>query len=194
MILSDRIARGVAAGDVVQVFRRWSEPRVRVGGRLHSSAGVIEIVSVDSIAPQDISDQEARRAGEPNAAAVRKAFRGAADDPVYRITVRFAGPDERVQLRARADLTRDDVAEIDAALVRLDRASRRGPWTAAVLDVVAEHPGRRAGDLAELLGRDKDSFKLDVRKLKNLGLTHSLDVGYELSPRGAQYLSRTDAP
>lgn len=29
---------------------------------------------------------------------------------------------------------------------------------------------------------------LDVRKLKNLGLTYSLDVGYRLAPRGETYL------
>ncbi|WP_194815044.1 hypothetical protein [Nocardia sp. XZ_19_385] len=188
MMLSDRVARGIAAGDVVQVFRRWAAPRVRVGGRLHTSAGIIEIVSVDPVAPRDISDQDARKAGESSAQAVRAAFRGAADDPVFRIAVRFVGPDERVELRSQADLSEPDIEEISAALSRLDRASRRGPWTSAVLDIIAKHPGRRAGDLADLMGRDKESLKLDVRKLKNLGLTHSLDVGYELSPRGAKYL------
>jgi hypothetical protein len=32
-----------------------------------------------------------------------------------------------------------------------------------------------------------------VRKLKNLGLTISLEVGYRLSPRGAAYLAAIDA-
>ncbi|MEJ7721115.1 MAG: hypothetical protein WKF58_12005 [Ilumatobacteraceae bacterium] len=36
-------------------------------------------------------------------------------------------------------------------------------------------------------------FKLDVRKLKNLGLTHSLAVGYELSPRGRAYLRQVNS-
>jgi hypothetical protein len=31
-------------------------------------------------------------------------------------------------------------------------------------------------------------FKLNVRKLKALGLTESLEVGYRLSPRGAAFL------
>jgi hypothetical protein len=34
------------------------------------------------------------------------------------------------------------------------------------------------------VGREKHPFKLDVRKLKELGLTESLEVGYRLSPRG----------
>jgi hypothetical protein len=33
-------------------------------------------------------------------------------------------------------------------------------------------------------------FKLDVRKLKELGLTESLPVGYRLSPRGEFLLQR----
>jgi hypothetical protein len=42
----------------------------------------------------------------------------------------------------------------------------------------------RAPELAAELGRDTPSFKRDVRKLKELGLTESLDIGYRLSPRG----------
>ncbi|MGW6421623.1 hypothetical protein ACWF82_03015 [Nocardia sp. NPDC055053] len=188
MILTDRIARGVAAGEVSTVFRRWSVPRVRAGGTLHTSAGIVEIVRVDRIEQHEISDADARRAGERDAEAVTAALRGPAQDPVFRIEVRFVGPDERVALRSHADLSPLDIAEISAALARLDKASRRGPWTGAVLAAVAAHPGRRAAELAELLGRDKDSLKLDVRKLKNLGLTHSLEIGYEISPRGAAYL------
>lgn len=41
------------------------------------------------------------------------------------------------------------------------------------------------------LGRERDPFKLDVRKLKNLGLTQSFDVGYAISPRGEAYLAAT---
>lgn len=187
MILTDRIARGVAAGEISTVFRRWAAPRVRVGGTLHTSAGIIEIVRVDRIEPHEISNSAAHRAGERDADAVKAALRGSPQDPVFRIEVRYVGPDERVALRSDADLSPQDVAEISAALARLDKASRRGPWTEMVLAAVAAHPGRRAADLAQLLGRDKDSFKLDVRKLKNLGLTHSLETGYEISPRGAAY-------
>jgi hypothetical protein len=48
----------------------------------------------------------------------------------------------------------------------------------------------RAGDLADDFGAEKADFKLDVRKLKGLGLTESLKVGYRLSPRGAVVLER----
>ena len=46
----------------------------------------------------------------------------------------------------------------------------------------------RIPDLAATLGRETLPFKRDVRTLKELGLTHSLAVGYERSPRGRAYL------
>jgi hypothetical protein len=59
-----------------------------------------------------------------------------------------------------------------------------------VLRLIGERPGVRAGDLAESLGRERLSFKTDVRKLKALGLTESLAIGYRLSPRGQAWLAR----
>ncbi len=81
--------------------------------------------------------------------------------------------------------------DLDRRLTRLDRAGSHGAWTRATLEIIRQRPAVRAGDLAEALGRERLPFKLDVRKLKNLGLTRSLDVGYELSPRGRTYLERT---
>ena len=45
-------------------------------------------------------------------------------------------------------------------------------------------------DLAAGFGRVTQPFKTDVRKLKNLGPTESLEVGYRLSPLGSAYLVR----
>jgi hypothetical protein len=58
-----------------------------------------------------------------------------------------------------------------------------------VLELIDARPGVRAGDLADSFGMERLAFKADVRKLKALGLTESLEVGYRLSPRGAAYLS-----
>ena len=78
--------------------------------------------------------------------------------------------------------------EVDTRLDRLDRASTHGAWTRAVLAVIAAQPATRAADLAAGFGRETLPFKTDVRKLKNLGLTESLEVGYRLSPRGEAYV------
>jgi hypothetical protein len=104
--------------------------------------------------------------------------------PVFRVGIRFAGEDPRAVLR-RTPPTPEEVAELRARLDRLDRASSTGPWTAATLAIVDAHPERRAPELAEELGRPTPEFKRDVRKLKELGLTESLDIGYRLSARGA---------
>lgn len=95
MLLPPKAAAGVADGSVTLAFRRWQRADVRVGSRFRTSAGVVEVTSVD------------------------------------------------------------------------------------VVDPAAE------------LGRERDPFKIDVRKLKGLGLTQSFDVGYALSPRGEAYVSRT---
>ena len=59
-----------------------------------------------------------------------------------------------------------------------------------MLELIAAHPGVRAPDLAARLGRETLAFKIDVRKLKALGLTESLEVGYRLSPRGQALRTR----
>jgi len=79
-------------------------------------------------------------------------------------------------------------------LKRLDRASRHGPWTRQTLELIEANPEVRAADLAESVGREKLPFKTDVRKLKELGLTESLPVGYRLSPRGHALLERLSDP
>lgn len=104
------------------------------------------------------------------------------------------GPDPRHVLAKTSDLSAEDLAEISTRLMRMDRASRFGAWTQSALNMIAEHPGRRASDLAEMVGREPAMFKRDVRKLKNLGLTMSLPTGYCLSPRGEGYLESLHEP
>lgn len=60
----------------------------------------------------------------------------------------------------------------------------------ATLQSIADRPATRAAELAAETGRPKAKFKTDVRKLKELGLTESLDIGYRLSPRGRAFLAK----
>jgi hypothetical protein len=176
----------IAAGEVTLAFRRWKRPTVKSGGTLQTPVGLLAIESVDVVDAAAIGAADARRAGFPDAAAARAALRGVG--ATYRIAFHVAGPDPRIALREDAALGEAARSEIALRLARLDRASAHGPWTDSTLRAIAAEPGTRAADLAARLGRDRLPFKADVRKLKALGLTESLEIGYRLSPRGRAYL------
>ena len=174
----------IKAGEVDLAFRRWDRPRLLVGTRMRTSVGLVEVTEVERVPLSSITAAHARRAGATSRKALLDQLAHRPDRAVFRIGLRYAGPDPRIALRADADLTDEDRAALQHRLARLDAASPRGPWTAATLDIIARRPAVRAPDLAAELGRDTLSFKRDVRKLKELGLTESLDVGYRLAPRG----------
>ena len=187
MLFRQDVLRRVAEGDVTLAFRRWRRPTVKAGGTLRTRVGVLAIDSVEPVDEDQVTDADARRAGAADREALLAGLR--AVGRLYRVEFRLAGPDPRIALRERSDISPEERAEIDARLTRLDTASRHGPWTAAVLELIAERPGTRAPDLAASFGRETAPFKADVRKLKELGLTESLLVGYRLSARGRAYLS-----
>ena len=192
MLFPKRLWPGIADGSVTLAFRRWERPRARPGARHRTPAGVIEIDSVKAIDPGRISDREARRAGATNAAEIR-AILARRSGTHYRIAFHHAGADPRIELRAAGRLSDAKWEELAGELERIDRASKRGPWTLATLALIRDRPEVAAAELAASVGRPRLPFKADVRRLKELGLTESLRPGYRLSPRGAgllDYLSR----
>jgi hypothetical protein len=191
VLLPPKVAQGVADGSLTAAFRRWRTQDVKPGATFRTSAGVIRVDAVAVVDPDAITDADAALAGHRDGDAVRRALAGEPVWPTYRVELSWAGADPRIALREDADLSPEDVTTIDARLERLDRASNHGPWTMETLDLVRRRPLTRAPDLAAEVGRERDPFKIDVRKLKNLGLTISHPVGYELSPRGLAYLART---
>ena len=183
---------GVAEGRITTAYRRWAEPRVVAGRIYRTNAGRIEIDNVSQINPDLLADNDADviAADRGNAKDVRRRLRGNEDWPTFLIRFHLVeGPDPREELAASADLSPADIEELGDRLAKLDELSRHGAWTTATLRQIQAKPATRAGDLAADVGRDTAGFKLDVRKLKNLGLTYSLEVGYELSPRGTTYLN-----
>jgi hypothetical protein len=191
MLLPPKVVAGVVDGSLSLAFRRWREQDVKPGAMFKSAVSVIRVDAVEVVDPDEITDDEARLAGLKDAADVRKRLAPDESWSTYKVTLAYAGPDPRIALRESAELTETDVAAIDAKLERLDRASSHGPWTMRTLALIKANPQRRAPDLAELEGRETAPFKIDVRKLKALGLTISYPVGYEISPRGLTYLART---
>ena len=192
MLVERRAREGIFDGSVTVLVRRWRRPQATAGHVYRTAAGRIAVDEVTVIDPATLTDADADAAGYPTADALRAALRGDDSEPVYLLRVRPAdGPDPRAELAGNADLTPADVAELDRRLDRLDRASEIGPWTMSVLTAIQAEPGRRAGDLAEAAGRERLPYKADVRKLKALGLTIGLPVGYRVSPRGEAYLHAT---
>jgi hypothetical protein len=192
MLFRKRFWVGIQDGSVTLAFRRWERSNVVAGRARRTPAGIVDVISVERVDAASIDDGEARRAGYTSAAELRRALGEDDGRPVFRIEFRLAtGPDPRAQLAADAELDGEAVADIDERLARLDRVSKHGPWTMETLALIAARPEVRAEDLAASVGREKPPFKLDVRKLKNLGLTESRPVGYRLSPRGRSYLRAT---
>ena len=187
----------IARGEKTLTFRRWRRPQAKVGGRYRVGEGEIEAISVDVVTAEEISSAEARAAGYASAAEllddiVRNQRKdGNPNAPMYRVAFRWLGAsrDPRRVLGEQDVLEGEELEELQTKLRRMDERSRDGAWTAAALSAIGEHPGRRAGDLAAAQGRETARFKTDVRKLKKLGLTISLETGYELSARGRVVLA-----
>ena len=181
------VLRGVAAGSINRAFRRWDRPRVKAGGRQRTSLGVVGFTSVDVVAREELTAVDATRAGFASIDRLLTVLDRRPERPIFRIGLELVGPDPRVALR-EALPNADELSDIVRRLDRLDRASRHAPWTRAVLTAIADRAETPAVELAAAFGREKASFKLDVRKLKELGLTESLRPGYRLSPRGESVL------
>jgi hypothetical protein len=183
----------IKKGEIDLAFRRWDRPRVRVGTRMRTAVGVVEVTQVEQVPVSSLRAEDARRAGAPSLAALRQGLEHRTDRPVYRVGLRYAGPDPRDSLREQVP-DAVETEQILAWLDRLDAASKHGPWTRATLRIIDRSPGVRAPELAAELGRETPEWKADVRKLKEKGLTESLAIGYQLSRRGETVLDHGGPP
>ena len=195
MLFPPATLQAIADGTVTVAFRRWEEPRVRSGATQRTAVGVIAFDTVEAVQRDEITDADALAAGFADREQLFAFVDRRSGGTIYRIRLRIAGSDPRVALRESLP-DAEQLREIERRLARLDRASRHGPWTRDVLQAIGDGPGVRAADLAPRFGRERLPFNLDVRKLKELGLTESLPRGYRLSPRGQaalEWLSGTGA-
>jgi hypothetical protein len=202
MLLPDRVAQGVRDGTITIAFRRWEEPRVKPGGTQLTSAGIVRFDAVEEVLDAaSLAEDDARAAGFTDLAALRSLLYPAATEVprragpraskggerVFRVRLAWVGEDPRVTLREDVP-DAAHLAELTAAVARLDSGKRTGPWTRMILEWIRDNPGVISTELAALLGREVAPMKADIRRLKALGLTESLRVGYRLSPRGRAYL------
>jgi hypothetical protein len=188
MLMRRDILEGIRAGAISRQFRRWVRPRINAGTVLRTAVGLVRITGVEVVDPRSLTRADARAAGHAAVADLVDSLTDRAGN-LYRIGVEYVGPDPRETLREKP-VADDELPELIARLGRFDRSSRHGAWTRQALALIEARPGVRAGDLASDLGWEKKSFKVSVRKLKELGLTESLETGYRLSCRGTSLLDK----
>ena len=104
MLFKEWHLAGIADGSITLAFRRWAQPRVRVGSRLTTAIGVLEVDAV-RLAPR-ITAADARRAGYATVDALLADLNFCQPGETYRIELHLAGPDPRVELRTWCPLAR----------------------------------------------------------------------------------------
>ncbi|SKD09032.1 hypothetical protein SAMN05660461_4910 [Chitinophaga ginsengisegetis] len=188
MLFKEEHLEGISSGKVSLAFRKWKKPAVNKGSLINTSIGVVAITDITECGINQLSEADAMAAGYKNLAALHATLNKMPEGILYKIRVRYHSEDPRIKLREQTSLTTDAITALTAKLARLDQYSTQGNWTAAVLEAIRKHPCLKAAALAELLGKEKDWLKGNIRKLKNLGLTISQTEGYTLSPLGEEYL------
>jgi hypothetical protein len=175
VLFKERFWPGLREGSLTVAYRRWRRPSVRAGGTLQSPGGLLANDSIELIDDSEIDDTAARAAGYRDRRELIGNLRAGGD--LYRVRFHRIGDDPRVAMRERAELTPEE----STAMARL---FERNEWAPVYLRLIAELPGTVSTELAARAGIDRLKFKQRVRRLKSLGLTESLEVGYRLSPRG----------
>lgn len=189
MLFPHRTLEAIATGKVTVAYRRWRRPMAKAGGTLKTAIGVLVIERLEEVAEDAITSRSAADAGYASLAALLQETARRSQGALYRITFRLAGSDSKRTAGRQPVIKAEEWLEITRRLAQLDANSRQGEWTLRILDWIGRHPGGRARDLALVMGREKEWLKIQIRKLKTLGLTESLTTGYRLSPRGIAWMS-----
>ena len=187
MILPAPLRLRAFAGEVTVAVRRWKRPTVRAGGTLRTPSGVLAIDSVERVRQSDLTPAIARAAGYPSRAALIASL-APTRNPLYLVRFHPGGPDPRVALRERAEITDQERAELDAPPGRLRPALAARALDAPDTAHDRRPPGGARARPGAAAGVPDQALQDRRRKLKELGLTESLEVGYRLSPRGRAYL------
>lgn len=190
MLFKDIHLSGIKSGKITLAFRKWQKASVKIGSLLHTSIGLVEIGKMEAISENDITEQEAIKAGFTDKKQLLKSFTHNSTGTIFKISVCYHSADPRIKLREQTELSEQQFADLTKKLERLDNYSKQGHWTNKVLLTIKDNPNLHAIGIAKLTDFEKEWLKLNIRKLKNLGLTISHNVGYELSPLGKTFVQR----
>jgi hypothetical protein len=189
MLFKARFHAGICNGSITRTFRRWKRLQVVPGNRYRQPFGEVEVLSAKEVAERSITRRDAELAGYSSRDDLLAELARYGDGTLYRIDFQFAGADRRIALRQKDNLSQADIDAVVKRLDRLDKASSHGPWTRQALELIDRKPAVVSTVLAAEMGLDRPAFKINIRKLKESGLTESLEVGYRLSPRGRSLLA-----
>jgi hypothetical protein len=190
MIFKLHQLKGIKSGTITLAFRRWEKPNVKKGSTMKTAVGVIRVIDVAPTKENAVTKTDATRAGYESVDLLMNDLNKGTSGTIYKVRVKYESEDPRLDLREKTDLQEDEFQKLKTKLDRLDKT--RGPWVLKVMKLIKRYPERRAGDLAEMMQMDKLDFKVNVRKLKNLGLTISHEIGYSLSPLGEIVMERLE--
>lgn len=189
MLFQRRFHERIASGEIRCTVRIWQRIHVKVGGRYALGAGAIVVDEIAETCVADLTPALARRCGFPSLVDLLKTAKHGAGERVFVIGFHYdAATSARPKPQTDA-VTAEALAELVQRLEAMDRRSTVGAWTLTTLRAIEARPGVLAAKLAQSLGRPRDEFKRDVRKLKELGLTFSLETGYRLTPKGEALLA-----
>lgn len=191
MLFKEVHLQGIKSGKITLAFRNWQKVSVNSGSLLHTSIGLVKIHNIETVNENDITDKDALNAGFIDKKQLLKSLRNNSIGTLFKITVSYHSVDPRIQLREQSELSKQQFEDLTKKLERLDQFSKQGSWTKSVLYAIKENPKLHAMAIADLTGFEKEWLKLNIRKLKNLGLTISHQVGYEISPLGNEYLKKS---
>jgi hypothetical protein len=192
MLFRENYLQDLLAGKVSLAFRKWKRASVKKGSLLKTYIGLVEVTDVGKITLEDISEKQAVLAGYADRRALEEELSRIPEGELYRIGLRYHSPDPRISLRSKTSLGPEEFQEMRQKLQRLDTLSKNGPWTIKVLTAIRENPQLISTALARKTGFERMWLKLNVRKLKNLGLTISHEIGYSLAPLGEFVLRKLE--
>jgi hypothetical protein len=190
MLVQRRFHDGIRSGEICCTVRIWQRPHVKVGGRYALGGGAVVVDKIKEMRLDDITAALARRCGFPSLVDLMKTAKHGAGERVFVIDFHYDGKASARPRPETGTVSAEELARLVQRLEAMDRRSRIGPWTLATLRAIEARPAVLAATLARSLGRARADFKRDVRKLKSLGLTVSLEIGYRLTPKGEALLAR----
>jgi len=178
--------QAIARGELTTSFRTWKSPQAKVGGQYNIPPyGAIEVHEIRQLKASSVNRAALQRAGLKDAQALYDFLQIPPDAHIYQVDFHFLDRSPVKQVEHAAV----DAAELERIIKRLQRMDKDQPWTQQALRLISSHPGVGARVLAPQCDMELAVFKRNIRKLKSLGLTISLDTGYKLSARGEQLLA-----